>query len=201
MINPDVRHIIEPELAEGERIVWREVVPEDWRMSQIKSKIRSDRLNSIFFIIFNGFFGFIIYNGLSDYAARETLVKGVIHYSFSIVFLILGLFALMSFVKSYYDPSSYYKAYEIHSYVLTNQRFIEFNRSGQIQKQQKNYGLNNVEAYKNWFFPNKWKTVSLLLSPIGDGDSRVAELKFLPDLDSTQKKIKAATNLLGKSHE
>ena len=121
MINPDVRHIIEPELRSGEKLLWADK-PAKFPLSFMMIYILGFSIVWTLFAI--GFFGAVVFGSFFDANVGETsndaVEAGAIRIGFSIfsfLFVVIGVGMIVQGLKMLISPSK-----EI--YALTNQRGI-----------------------------------------------------------------------------
>jgi len=186
MIDPDMKKYAASELISGECMIWAEKVDQKKRDAWIAERIESDRSDTPLLLVFSLLFlgvGFIVFNNQSVNANRYVALKAAFP-----LFLtaILCFLAVMLIAKAYFNESSYYNQRLVGGYVLTNKRLLIFDLDYKLSSFHRASEIKWAKPYTSLGAKFKWKTTNLMLSPIGNGLFKFAELYFLHDFKSAE---------------
>ena len=178
MINPEVRHIIEPELAEGEELLWAEKTKV---MSQQKfTKYYQDDTQMINWVL-----KFFLWIGLPVLVVSLILFPAFREVGMYMLFLLP--ICLLSLRHKGKHTVKTIENMDVGGYALTNFRLFELDKTLNITRRDDASKLRKVE-----------ETTCLVLRPVGNGMLKIRNLFFLNNNYATANYIR---NLIKKSME
>jgi len=192
MINEDIRHIVEAELREDEELLWAEKVDENLRKKWILESIKQGRFWAFPFFVIGVLIVWMTLNSIES-RHRDTSLWIVI--VGMIPFLLLGcLFFLASIIsfKDFFGNQNYMEKRPFKFYALTNFRVLYFGKNDELLFYLDASHAKKAKPLKRWYFPNKWETLCLIVSPVGTGIFKFAEIYFLSDFKKSQNEIESA---------
>ena len=199
MINPEVRHIIEPELDKDEELLWADTVDDEQVRAFIRSKLLSDKL---WFPIFCAVI-FIFVKLVIDVFPLDVRNKTDLFVTVLGLIVIVSLIMLLTWCasrmrRSFKSNENYIHYKNLLGYGLSTQRVFYVNRTAPVME------AIEIDSPKVWkSFPRRdlrFRIISnsLLLDHTENyaGISTI-EFKFLKNAD---KSAKALESLIGRKH-
>ena len=172
MINEEVRHIIEPELAEGEELLWAEKTT----VSAKEAIVNPYREDTDTFVALLKYFLWV--------GVPVLLVLIILFPSFrvvGIILLILVPVCFMSNASSSEDHGTRFENIDIGGYALTNLRLFELDKKIQVTSRDDASKLRKVVE----------ESTCVTLKPIGGGVLKTRTLFFLNNNYATTNYIRS----------
>lgn len=192
MINDDIKQIVEAELQLGEELLWAGHVSNAARDKWIQKSINESRLGAIPSLAIGTV---IIWKAVTGVINRHPEAELWLTLLFSLPLFTIGalvLFAAYESFKVFYKVEDYKQKRPFKFYALTNKHLLYFNNFDQCILSLDAQVLRKIDIVKQWKFPNKWIPKYMLLSPVGEGIWKFAELYFLADFEMSKIQIQNA---------
>lgn len=191
VIDPDMQKHVSGKLVSGERVLWAEKTDQHKRRAWIAKGVKSDKINTPIL-----FFGsvVILYIGFTNFYFKEAKVNQFAEIFMFILFSLFGLATLLAAflsAKSYFSNQHYTSRRPIGGYVLTNIRLLIFDLNFSLLLSSNADEIQKVKPYNYFEGMFKWRTKLLILSPVGKGVFKYAELYFLHDFKKSEQQINA----------
>ena len=160
MINEDLRHIVEPELAEGEELLWAEktIVSAQQEIVQIHE---DDTELSILFAKFLLWLGIPILIGFIIFFPSIRMISIILLFGLPIAVVSIGLASA--------DNVEAVENMAIGGYALTNLRLFELDTSLKVTRRDDASKLRKVSE----------EVGCIIVKPVGSGILKVRNLSFL----------------------
>ena len=185
MIDDEVRKIVEPELLPGEKLLWAEKVDVFKKNSWISKRQKKQKYDLLIFWLFGIFLIWIIIYVVDKRDGSISLLLAVL--SQAPLWFFAGLVFCGAFVsfKNIKNPDRIREFRPYTAYALTANKLYYLDRNG-ICSELEAKNLKSVGLLKRWYFPNRWQTLCLVLSPVGKGIWPYSEIYFLDNYEKTK---------------
>ena len=193
MINEDVRHIIEPELLEGEELLWAERVDPFKKDNWIINRKKELKSGTIISILMGCFFLWIIIAIISNRHFDSKL------WIVLLGSLLLAMFALFCFYSAWIgftnirNPAKIAQMRPFDAYGLSNKRLLYIGQN----KILKSLDASNIKKAKNLsrlYFFKGWTPLCLTISPVSGNWLKFGEIYFLTDFKKSEEQLNRIIN-------
>ena len=189
MIDSDMLKYVIAELIPNERVLWAEKTDLEKRNAWISKYVKSNKKHAPFHFIVSLFLVYLVSARLVELVETDNVFFAILGILFLALFALLFLAATFICSKSYFGNAPYDKQRRFGGYVLTDKRLLIFDFDYKLISSRNARGIKWAKPYKQLGAKFKWETTNLMLSPIGDGLFKFAELYFLHNFKTAEQHI------------